>query len=339
MGVSFLSILTCPSQHKSKDFPGKYTIRIKKIDSTEDFTLLGQWPDGTLEDKYLVVKFPSQPGKYLLQAIYAPHGRIFFSCADVTLDDTVQAEALDPSAEYPSKVENGAAGTHYSACRETFYGVDCKASCSMNCVNQSCDNVDGKCKECLPGKTGDFCEKDCKPGLYGPKCASKCESTCKGETNDCRPENGTCLLGCDDGYRGEMCRDECLSNTFGENCSQNCSATCLNQYADTCHHVTGNCLHGCQNGFSGTQCLEDFKIDITATCQPITSIVITSITSVLTFVFGVVVGILIKRYFHQCTSKQRKVKIEFDARTADVEITNVYNQAESDYHIYERPTV
>ncbi|XP_059168898.1 uncharacterized protein LOC131950689 [Physella acuta] len=94
-----------------------------------------------------------------------------------------------------------------NACRETFYGVDCKASCSMNCLNQSCDNVDGRCKECIPGKTGDFCEKDCEPGLYGPKCASKCESTCKGANNDCRPENGTCLLGCDDGYRGELCRD------------------------------------------------------------------------------------------------------------------------------------
>ncbi|XP_059144725.1 uncharacterized protein LOC131931912 [Physella acuta] len=124
-GSEFSVHLNMPFTHYNKDFPGKYTIKIKKINSTstEDFTLLGQWPDGTLEDKYLVVKFPSEPGKYLLQAIYAPHGRTYYSCADVTLDDTVQAEALSPNAEYPPKAENGAVGTHYSVVSLLFVSL------------------------------------------------------------------------------------------------------------------------------------------------------------------------------------------------------------------------
>lgn len=55
----------------------------------------------------------------------------------------------------------------YKGCiRHDMYGSQCNIPCPMNCKDNVCHIVNGTCKTCEPGLTGDFCEKRKSLGRY-----------------------------------------------------------------------------------------------------------------------------------------------------------------------------
>ncbi|XP_059168917.1 receptor-type tyrosine-protein phosphatase mu-like [Physella acuta] len=117
-------------------------------------------------------------------------------------------------------------------CIPPYYGHDCSRICSSNCENLICDSVDGKCKRCVPGRFGDYCE------TAQLECSSNCAY------KKCRSDNFTCIS-CIKGRHGEYCEKECTNNTFGENCSQKCSKGChlgAVKSSQVCDPVSGECV-------------------------------------------------------------------------------------------------
>ncbi|XP_059173261.1 multiple epidermal growth factor-like domains protein 11 [Physella acuta] len=45
-------------------------------------------------------------------------------------------------------------------CDPTSFGQNCSQKCSTNCTNQKCNNVNGVCSSCVPGKQGDLCDQE-----------------------------------------------------------------------------------------------------------------------------------------------------------------------------------
>ncbi|KAH9508314.1 hypothetical protein Btru_050823 [Bulinus truncatus] len=106
--------LHMPTRHYNSDKQGSYVISIRKS-GTEEFTLLGKWPDGQDEFKTFTVRIPTEPGQYLLQAIYQPAGRTYFSCADVEVTADAPAPVSPAGSNRPaplSSSESVAIGPH-----------------------------------------------------------------------------------------------------------------------------------------------------------------------------------------------------------------------------------
>ncbi|GFO07585.1 receptor-type tyrosine-protein phosphatase kappa [Plakobranchus ocellatus] len=82
------------------------------------------------------------------------------------------------------------------------YGQDCKMNCSSNCLNNDCHHVTGKCKACVPGYRGDFCNQDCSTGKFGAGCSQNCSIYCLDQL--CHHVTGKCD-NCTTGRRGDYC--------------------------------------------------------------------------------------------------------------------------------------
>ena len=54
------------------------------------------------------------------------------------------------------------------------YGPGCIYQCDQCVHSNTCDPMTGRC-QCLPGYTGDFCQKPCDKGFYGDKCQQTCK--------------------------------------------------------------------------------------------------------------------------------------------------------------------
>ena len=99
-------------------------------------------------------------------------------------------------------------------CDPGFYGDYCDSTCSVNCINGTC-NRDGSCtcKEgfdgfgCCPEKCKGGCNDttfvcpSCEEGYYGDKCTERCPDNCK---NNCSQVGGMCYE-CIKGYWGDIC--------------------------------------------------------------------------------------------------------------------------------------
>ncbi|CAL1536664.1 unnamed protein product [Lymnaea stagnalis] len=99
-----------------------------------------------------------------------------------------------------------------SGCPATKYGVDCLLNCSVDCYNQLCNPVTGKCYDCEPRRSGNFCANAlpvCDKGWFGPRCQYKCHCT----DDDCDDIYGNCRNGasCSPGLFGTACQFEDLA--------------------------------------------------------------------------------------------------------------------------------
>ncbi|KAI8786599.1 multiple epidermal growth factor domains protein 6 [Biomphalaria glabrata] len=192
-------------------------------------------------------------------------------------------------------------GCKIATCQTGFHGANCTETCSSNCLNQSCNNVNGNCLECPPGKIGNLCDQACPQFKFGKGCTESCSSNCGGDKS-CNPADGGCLSPCVDGYQSSTCQKECPPNTFGAGCQSNCSQYCKTEPdpASTpatmtvspfkiCHNVDGRCLAGCQSGYEGETCLIASPSSNTASAGviagPIIAIIILLIVAVIGFLF------------------------------------------------------
>ena len=129
-------------------------------------------------------------------------------------------------------------------CDPGFYGDYCNLTCSINCINGTC-NRDGSCS--------------CKEGFDGFGC---CPENCEGGCNDtsfvcasCKPRhfsdlcNETCPDNCKDNCSrdGKTCM-ECKQNNWGATCQNDCPEKCSSQ----CDQNNGTCQ--CKAGFVGHHC-------------------------------------------------------------------------------------
>ena len=129
-------------------------------------------------------------------------------------------------------------------CDPGFYGDYCNLTCSINCINGTC-NRNGSCT--------------CKKGFTGLGC---CPVNCKGDCND---TNFVCLS-CMDGYHGDFCNKTCPDNCTsgcsrdGKKCKSCelrhwgplCEKDCPEQCSSQCDQNKGTCP--CNPGFVGRQC-------------------------------------------------------------------------------------
>ncbi|KAK7478579.1 hypothetical protein BaRGS_00030178 [Batillaria attramentaria] len=97
-----------------------------------------------------------------------------------------------------------------SACRQGFYGQDCKEECG-NCTQGTvCDHVTGLCSGCVAGFDGALC-KACRPGLWGwTNCSLPC-GNCAGD-GSCDKVSGNCTHGCRDGWTSGTCLQKAAEN-------------------------------------------------------------------------------------------------------------------------------
>nr|KAI8736782.1 hypothetical protein BgiMline_025936 [Biomphalaria glabrata] len=95
-GSEYAVHLHMPTRHFNPNVQGSYVINIQ-LAGSQEFMALGKWPDGPEEYKILTVKIPKQSGQHLLQAIYQPAGRAYYSCADVQVLDEVTADSNQPA--------------------------------------------------------------------------------------------------------------------------------------------------------------------------------------------------------------------------------------------------
>ncbi|XP_059158865.1 uncharacterized protein LOC131942915 isoform X2 [Physella acuta] len=125
-----------------------------------------------------------------------------------------------------------------NACPATFYGDNCTHKCSTHCLDQTCENVNGKCVDCISGRTGEFCEQDCDNTHYGPGCIYTCSTNC--ENLQCDSINGQCKK-CLPGYTGHFCNTTFESNRLEWNCNlkdgrcYNCTEIYQEPSKELCH--------------------------------------------------------------------------------------------------------
>ncbi|XP_062607535.1 multiple epidermal growth factor-like domains protein 10 [Saccostrea cucullata] len=136
-------------------------------------------------------------------------------------------------------------------CKRGTYGKLCKNNCSEHCQGETCDIINGTCLGCMPGWTGQFCQKSCERGSHGLDCKFRCSGHClDGQT--CNPVTGICDEGCAPGWTPPMCNESCSYGRYGPNCASNCSGHCLN--GNMCNRKTGRCDSGCSTGYLGDLC-------------------------------------------------------------------------------------
>ncbi|XP_055999713.1 multiple epidermal growth factor-like domains protein 10 isoform X2 [Ostrea edulis] len=123
-----------------------------------------------------------------------------------------------------------------SACRNGWYGDDCKWRCPSNCRGNVCDVTQGTCFNCTDGWTGNYCDQLCPQGHHGPVCKYEC-GHCKGGVV-CHHVTGHCVNGCEPGYTGQTCTKACPNGYYGEECEKFCKVD------SKCNPVTGECC-GC----------------------------------------------------------------------------------------------
>ncbi|XP_059168901.1 receptor-type tyrosine-protein phosphatase alpha-like [Physella acuta] len=135
-------------------------------------------------------------------------------------------------------------------CDKTHYGPKCQDVCDY-CSGGICDNVNGTCDKCDPGRYGERCTP-CRNQTYGIDCRDKCSENCAG-AGDCLGYNGTCVDGCQPGYMGDLCNTSCPSGYYGKNCMSTCSKWCIvNETELWCNKTDGLCLMGCRKGYTQT---------------------------------------------------------------------------------------
>ncbi|XP_055999712.1 scavenger receptor class F member 2-like isoform X1 [Ostrea edulis] len=162
-----------------------------------------------------------------------------------------------------------------SACRNGWYGDDCKWRCPSNCRGNVCDVTQGTCFNCTDGWTGNYCDQPCSVGTFGKDCGQ----VCKGHCNDgCNHVTGECDKGCEDGWHEKNCTIVCPQGHHGPVCKYECGHC---KGGVVCHHVTGHCVNGCEpgytgqtctkacpNGYYGEECEKFCKVD--SKCNPVT---------------------------------------------------------------------
>ncbi|XP_052257828.1 multiple epidermal growth factor-like domains protein 6 [Dreissena polymorpha] len=122
-------------------------------------------------------------------------------------------------------------GTCLKGCVAGKWTSDCKTDCPpLDGTCLICDQTDGKCFECVPGRYGN--------NYYGHQFNSSCSEKC-GQCADgkCQIDNGACS-------------GQCNPGNHGANCSLSCSENCKN---GSCEKDTGKCYE-CKTGFYGDQC-------------------------------------------------------------------------------------
>ncbi|XP_062585346.1 receptor-type tyrosine-protein phosphatase T-like isoform X2 [Saccostrea cucullata] len=143
-------------------------------------------------------------------------------------------------------------GDKCNKCDLIHHGTDCLQVCSVNCINQTCDDDTGVCTlGCNEGYYSHKCEQSCSAlcpsgcsrysgeckgncpvGKYGNQCEMACNQNCK---NICSKVNGSCTFGCIDGK-------------FGVDCLQTCGGGCISG----CNQADGRCY--CEKGWQGENC-------------------------------------------------------------------------------------
>ncbi|XP_062608469.1 multiple epidermal growth factor-like domains protein 10 [Saccostrea cucullata] len=131
------------------------------------------------------------------------------------------------------------------------YGSNCNLPCPDNCQEKRCNIVNGTCLGCIPGWTGDMCNKKCPWGWYGLACKNKCAGHCIGN-QPCNHVTGRCEGGCADGWMGKLCDKPCKDGFYSPDCIHSCSGHCLNN--TYCSRETGHCDNGCSPGYTGKFC-------------------------------------------------------------------------------------
>ncbi|XP_061169367.1 uncharacterized protein LOC133178662 [Saccostrea echinata] len=120
-------------------------------------------------------------------------------------------------------------------CNARHYGSNCSKKCSVNCVQEICNIINGSC---IFG---------CKSGYYGHMCNESCSLSCP----------SAC-----DRYTG-YCDGICPVDYFGHFCKKLCNSNC----AGGCNRETGLCEYGCIEGKFGEACEETCSIGCNSSCE------------------------------------------------------------------------
>ncbi|XP_052764637.1 cell death abnormality protein 1-like isoform X2 [Mya arenaria] len=131
-----------------------------------------------------------------------------------------------------------------TSCFEGKFGLFCNNTCSYDCVDNTCNQMDGSChhlvqcpKNCVTCKDNVTCTK-CENSFYGFLCTFECSSTCKG--GNCELESGRC--------------GNCESAYYGNFCEKTCSESCAHSKTESLCDSIGKCNNGCIDGFIGDTC-------------------------------------------------------------------------------------
>ncbi|XP_076077726.1 EGF-like and EMI domain-containing protein 1 [Mytilus galloprovincialis] len=138
-----------------------------------------------------------------------------------------------------------------TTCSSDTYGKDCLQACSTNCLNPTCNHINGECiGECNDGWKGLDCTIKCPNGSFGRNCLGFCDGCI---STLCDNVNGLCdnKTSCKPGYEiGEYCNTSCDDWYFGNNCTKQCH--CLEK---PCNNEDRICsLEGCKKGWHGQSC-------------------------------------------------------------------------------------
>ncbi|BFZ15389.1 hypothetical protein BsWGS_18428 [Bradybaena similaris] len=154
------------------------------------------------------------------------------------------------------------------ACPAGTFGQLCRSPCAENCQYNVCDATSGHCHQCIPGYTGDFCDKACPAGRFGPACSLHCSGNCKGT---CNHTTGVCS--CQGTFTGSLC-SECAVGWYGAKCHLRCSQLCLERI---CDQLLGTCL-SCIGERSGDHCQSCPRGHFGALCDRGCSAMCTNVT-------------------------------------------------------------
>ncbi|XP_025195973.1 laminin subunit alpha-1 [Melanaphis sacchari] len=151
----------------------------------------------------------------------------------------------------------GYSGDHCEICAPKYFGnpLVIGSTCKpCDCNEAPCDNLTGKCINCLGNTIGWNC-KECKPGHFGNPIISDCrpcDCNVIGSviTDSCNVETGQCQ--CKENFTGRTC-DRCmdgLGNITAECVECNCDH--IGSISDLCDPRSGFCP--CKKGVAGVNC-------------------------------------------------------------------------------------
>ncbi|XP_061185157.1 protein draper-like [Saccostrea echinata] len=150
-----------------------------------------------IEDGLLCYKntLPLPPLEYHTKCIGYGRYVIYYN---ERLDGVTYPEGYEPSITELCEVK-------VQGCSKAgVYGSNCSAPCPVNCLEQTCNIVNGTCLGCASGYIGQMCKDECQWGWYGAGCIRKCTGHCE-RNNTCNHVTGYCEAGCAAGWMGKQC--------------------------------------------------------------------------------------------------------------------------------------
>ena len=150
---------------------------------------------------------------------------------------------------------------YFQGCDVMHYGPNCSLGCSVNCLQQTCNNITG------------FCSQGCKEGFYGDVCdkgCSSCSAGCNRDTGECegacpvRKYGTLCDQTCTSACKQECDRltgvcGSCADDKYGDFCNKTCGEGC----DSGCDRYNGSCL--CKTGWEGETCHGNYVTVISPT--------------------------------------------------------------------------